>query len=90
MTFEEFQKLRKWSDDLAKSFQDDVLAGSQGWLYCNGQLFIEDTSFWPAEAPGFGKGKWYTRIGNQEYQSDLLESCERPLYKFAASEGFWD
>ena len=86
MTFDEFQNSRQWSDDLAVASADDLLAGCTGWLYCGGQLWIEDTSSWPADAPGFGKGKWYTRIGNMEYQSDLLEDCEHPLYEFAASE----
>ncbi len=87
MTFEQFQKSRQWTDDLAASCPDDMIPGAKGWLYANSHLWIEDTSTWSAGAPGFGQGKWYTRIGNQEDQSDAIEVCERPLFKFAESEG---
>jgi hypothetical protein len=86
MTFQEFQNSRQWTDNLAKAAADDLLAGCGGWLYCEGQLWIEDTSSWPSESPGFGKGKWYTRIVDREYQSDSLVDCERPLFEFATSE----
>ena len=85
MTFERFQGTRQWADDLAATFQDDALLGAKGWIY--GTLCIEDTSYWPSNSPGSGKGKWYPRIGNQEYQSDALEECERPLYEFSEPEG---
>lgn len=86
MTFEQFQNSRQWTDDLAASCPDHQLPHAGGWVYLNGQLWIEDTSVWPTDAPGFGRGKWYTRIANNEYQSDLLEECERPLFEIAVSE----
>jgi hypothetical protein len=60
-----------------------VSPGDKGWSYFGRRYCIQDTSTWSADAPGFGQGKWYTRIGNIEYQSDDLEDCERPLYEFA-------
>jgi hypothetical protein len=87
MTFEQFQATRQWCDDLAAALPDEVVEpGARGNLYC-GSLFIEDTSAWPQTAPGQGRGHWYTRIANMEYQSDRLEDVERPLYRFAISEG---
>ena len=87
MRFEQFQATRQWCDDLTKHFPDDVMPGSRGWLYCGDQLWIEDTATWTKEAPGYGQGRWYTRVGNQEYQSDNLDDCEQPLSEFAESGG---
>jgi hypothetical protein len=84
--FEEFQNGRQWCDDLHGRFPDDVQPGSKGWLYCGGKLWIEDTSTWPEDAPGYGEGKWYLRIGNMERQSDELTELEEPLYDYAKSE----
>lgn len=86
MDFEQFQNSREWCDDLHERFPDDVQAGSKGWLYGGGQLWIEDTSTWSEDAPGFGEGRWYFRIGNIERQSDELTELEEPLYDYAISE----
>ncbi len=87
MTFEDFQTSRQCCDDLHEHFPEDTLPDTKGWLYCNGQFWIEDTSSWPRDAPGFGHGRWYVRIGNQEYQSDNQEDCEMALFEFAKSVG---
>ena len=44
MTYEDFQAAKEWCDDLHGRFPDDVQPGSKGWLYCGGQLWVEDTS----------------------------------------------
>jgi len=85
VSIEQFQASREWCDDLKNRFPEDVSPGSKGWLYCGGRLWIEDATNWPEDAPGNGKGRWYVRIGNLEYQSDELADCERPLYDFAKS-----
>ena len=90
MEFEDFKAKREWSNDLHSHFPEDVLPGSKGWLYCDNRLWIEDTTAWPEESTGRGNGQWYVRIGNQELQSDSLEECERPLFGFAESSGFFD
>jgi hypothetical protein len=84
--FEEFRNGRQWCDDLHARFPDDVQPGSKGWLYCQGRLWIEDTSTWSEDAPGFGEGRWYLRVGNTERQSDELTELEEPLYDYAKSE----
>ena len=86
MTYEEFQNTREWCDDLHKRFPDDVPSGAKGWLYGGGQLWIEDTSTWLEDVPGFGMGRWYLRIANMERQSDELAELEEPLYDYARSE----
>ena len=90
MNFEQFQASREWSDGLGEVLRDEVLTGRKGWLYCDGRLWIEDSSDWTPDTPGYGKGRWYTQIGNQEYQSDNVEECERLLYKFAESSGYFE
>jgi hypothetical protein len=87
MTFAEFQATRQWHDDLSVPCTDQALAGQPGYTYYR-TLFIEDTNCWPSDAPGFGKGRWYTLIGRAEYQSDCLEDVERPLYDFAVREEY--
>ena len=86
MTFDEFQAVKKWCDDLHERFPEDAPPGSKGWLYCGGRLWIEDASTWPEDAPGYGEGRWYLKIGNVERQSDELEELEQPLYDYARSE----
>lgn len=92
MTFEEFQGSHQWCDDLGTRLREAAMPpGTRGWLYCGkqwGGLYIEDASTWPADAPGFGNGRWYTIIGRMEYQSDDLEEIERHLYGFALVEGY--
>ena len=51
-----------------------------------GGLWIEATSIWPKDAPGYGEGRWYVRIGNVERQSDELTELEEPLHDYATSE----
>jgi hypothetical protein len=86
MDFDQFRNSRVWSDDLHERFPDDVQPGSKGWLYGGGRLWIEDTSGWSEDAPGFGEGRWYLRIGNLERQSDELTELEEPLFDYAVSE----
>ena len=86
MTFDEFQAAKEWCDDLHDRFPDAMEPGSKGWLYGGGQLWIEDTSTWSEDAPGFGEGRWYLRIGNVERQSDELAELEQPLFDYAVSE----
>jgi hypothetical protein len=86
MTFQEFQATKEWCDDLQQRLPNDVQPGSKGWLYGGGRLWIEDTSTWSEDAPGFGEGRWYVRIANVERQSDELEQLEEPLYDYAVSE----
>ena len=88
VTFEEFQNAKEWCDDLNAPFPDDVLLGSKGWVYASGQLWIEDTATWSADAPGYGAGRWYLRIANFERQSDDLTELEKLLYAYAKSEEF--
>jgi hypothetical protein len=87
MSFAEFQGTCAWHEDLSVPVEDEALKGIRGYTYC-GVLYIEDATAWPTDAPGFGKGRWYTLIGRSEYQSDNLEDVERPLYAFAVSEGY--
>ncbi len=86
MTFQEFQATKEWCDDLQQRLPNDVQPGSKGWLYGGGRLWIEDTSTWSEDAPGFGEGRWYLRIGNLERQSDDLMELEEPLFDYATSE----
>ena len=93
MTFAEFQAAGQDCADLGAAVRDELLQGRRGRLYCGacwiegrlycGACWIEDTTDWPADAPGYGKGRWYTMIGRAEYQSDNLAEVERPLYEFA-------
>ena len=86
MTYEEFQAAKEWCDDLNGRFPHDVQPGSKGWLYCGGRLWIEDTTTWPEDAPGYGQGRWHLHVGNMERQSDELTELEEPLYDYAESE----
>jgi hypothetical protein len=86
MTFDEFQATKEWCDDLHDRFPDAMEPDSKGWLYGGGRLWIEDTSTWSEDAPGFGEGRWYLRIGNVERQSDELAELEQPLFDYAVSE----
>ena len=89
MTFEQFRQTRQWSDDLAAAIPAESFdPGARGNVYLGDFLYIEETGNWPATAPGHGKGRWYLRIANAEYQTDDLESLERRLYDYAIREGF--
>jgi hypothetical protein len=88
MTFEEFQSTARWSEDLGSdlSLDDEHDIGAKGYIYLD-QLWIESTETWephPLRAPF---QKWYTRIGNQEYESDTLEVVERRVFHFAVDLG---
>jgi hypothetical protein len=80
MTFPEFQATGRTVEDLSK-YTDDVSedAGIPGRVYA-GNLWCED-------AGESWRGRWYTHIGNQEYQSDNLTAIELHLYNFAIAEG---
>ena len=86
MSFANFQASGFASDDLSRDSTFCFAEGS-GRVYLNG-LEIEDTTGWPVEAPGFGKGRWYLRIANCQYQSDDLERLERILFDWAVAEGY--
>lgn len=86
MTFTEWQQSGQDVDDIGALLCDYALQSIPGRIYRSG-LWIEDTASWPASAPGHGKGRWYTLIGNREYQSDNLPTVEKPLYEFACDEG---
>lgn len=85
LSFEAFQATRLKVDNLGKVLRDECLAFKPGLVYCQCTLFIEDTSPWLKHRDD---GRWYTLIGNCEYQSDNLEEIERKLYEFAVSEGY--
>jgi hypothetical protein len=82
MNFTQFQASRKEVDDISK-YVDDATSGQcpqPGLLYCNDQLFIEQS------APGH-----YTlRIANIEQEGTDLEALERDLYAWASDEGYFD
>jgi hypothetical protein len=86
MPFEAFRSSKKFVRDLGERLQDESLKGMAGFLYLDA-LWIQNTTYWPKDAPGFGRGVWFTQIGRAEYQSDSLVEIERHLYQFAVSEG---
>ena len=81
MTFEEFQASGRDTPNLAAEV-DDYGGDNPGRIYAGG-LWIED-----ARRREGGDGRWYTIVGNAEYQSDNLEHVERPLYEFGVAGGF--
>jgi hypothetical protein len=85
MTFAQFQASGRPVDDLRAHVPDFFTNAAPGRIY-PGQCWVEDTSTWPADAPGYGLGRWYTAIGNMEYQSDELPVVEWPLYEFASNQ----
>jgi hypothetical protein len=88
MTFEQFQATRREEADLGAFLKDDgFVPGARGLIYC-GALYVEDTTALAAGWYGADKGRWYTLIGRNEYQSDDLETVERVLYGFALAEGY--
>lgn len=88
MTLEEFQATGRDCPDLGAALADECLQGAVGRLYSGGSLWIEDTTNWPTDAPGYGHGRWYTLIGNCQYQSDTLIEIEWRLYEFALDSGY--
>lgn len=94
--FDEFRSSRRWVDDLDPPHKACGLVYLMpGWMDSGNDLeqmaeclpSIELTDDWPEDAPGCGKGRWYVRVGEREYQSDDLRSCERKLYEFAREWG---
>lgn len=89
MTFEEFQKSRRWSEDLARDVSSDNWSAQdtpKGWLYL-GSLYIERVQpHWPKAAQE--RGSWHLQIYRDDWISDDLESLERKLYEWAVSEGY--
>jgi hypothetical protein len=90
MTFEQFQATQQRCEDLAAALRDEVFEREAKGLIYIGCLYIEDTTDWPKDAPGHGKGRWYLRMASTEYQTDDLEELERRLYAYAGVEGFCD
>jgi hypothetical protein len=87
MNLDQFRATRKPCVDLGAALSEEMLNGVGGLLYCD-VLYIEDTTTWTKDAPGYGKGRWYTLIGRVEYQSDDLAVIEERLYDFASREGY--
>ena len=81
MSIEEFRAGRQWCTDLGKALQDarweHESQPASGWLYCNGQLYIEQID----------DGRFMLVIGNLDWIEDLA-SLEQRLYQFAMSEGY--
>ncbi len=80
-TLERFLGTKRRVEDLTTVVDDDGVIGS-GLVYCE-NLYIMDTTTWPTTCPGYGRGRWYTVIGNMEYQSDDLTKIETVLCDFA-------
>jgi hypothetical protein len=60
----------------------------RGYLYVDA-LAIEDTASWTEAARSKPHVKrYYLMVGNSEFFSDDLETLERMLYRYAASDGF--
>jgi hypothetical protein len=80
MTFQQFQATRQECGDLAQTIHgayfEDYAAPASGFLYADGELFIEKFD-----------GEYVLTIGNASGRSGNLEAMERDLYDFAVSEG---
>jgi hypothetical protein len=91
MTFEEFQATRRHSDDIGAVLADARWEGeppAKGNLYL-GELYIEAVQpHWPDAAKA--RGKWHLLIARDEWITDDLETLERKLYDWAASEGYFE
>jgi len=61
---------------------------AKGNLYL-GELYIEEVQpHWPDAAKA--RGKWHLLIARDEWITDDLETLERKLYDWAASEGYFE
>lgn len=85
MTFEQFVNTKRYHYDLGSVIRDECLDGIGGVCYL-GCLFIEDVATWVGEHKV--NNRWYLRIINQEYDTNLLEVLEQTLYKWAVDEGY--
>ena len=61
-----------------------------GYIFnVNWLLYIEEVQpHWPDAAKA--RGKWYLLIARDEWITDDLETLERKLYDWAASEGYFE
>jgi hypothetical protein len=75
MTFEEFQKSRKWHDDLESVIKCAELQA--GFAYADGTLYIEACEW------GYA-----LTLDRDIYEAFNLEKLERKLYDFALEEGW--
>jgi hypothetical protein len=91
MTFEQFQASRRYSEDIGTAIADARLEGeppAKGYLYLD-VLYIEEMQpHWSDAAKA--RGKWYLLIARDEWITDDLETLERKLYDWAASEGYFE
>jgi hypothetical protein len=85
MNYKEFVKTKQYHYDLGPIIRDEFVEGIGGVCYL-GCLFIEDVATWVGEHKV--KTRWYLRIGNQEYDSNVLEVLEQLLYDWAVDEGY--
>jgi hypothetical protein len=91
LTFEQFQATRRYSEDIGAAIADARWEGeppAKGYLYLD-LLYIEEVQpHWPDAAKA--RGKWHLLIGRDEWITDDLETLERKLYDWAASEGYFE
>ena len=91
MTFEEFQATRHYSEDIGAAIADarwEHEPPAKGYLYLD-VLYIEEVQpHWPDAAKA--RGKWHLLIARDEWITDDLETLERKLYDWAASEGYYE
>jgi hypothetical protein len=60
---------------------------ARGYLYLD-ELYIEEVQpHWPDAAKA--QGKWHLLLDRDEWITDDLETLERKLYDWAASEGYF-
>jgi len=80
-TIEDFRATRKWCEDLGAALKDgrwDYEAKpATGYLYCNGQLYIEQNA----------DGRFMLVIGSMDW-IDSLDALETRLFRFAQTEGY--
>lgn len=91
MTFEQFQATRRYSENIGAAISDARWEGeppAKGYLYLD-VLYIEEVQpHWPDAAKA--RGKWHLLIARDEWITDDLETLERKLYDWAASEGYFE
>jgi hypothetical protein len=91
LTFEQFQAARHYSEDIGAAIADARWDGeppARGYLYL-GELYIEEVQpHWPDAAKA--RGKWHLLLDRDEWITDDLETLERKLYDWAASEGYFE
>lgn len=79
MTLDQFRATKRWTEDLGNEprISDESFIGEPGWVYHEGELFIESRD-----------GKPYLMVDRSDYTGELSE-LERILYGWAMSEGFF-